>query len=333
MTGKKLIGMAVALAVLAGIALIQQKGARKRTPAVNREATLFQGLELNTVDGVDIFQGSQTGSAVSSVSLQKKDGVWVVDSLYDYPADFNKLADALRAASDLKIGLPVRASNVDAAEYGFDEPKTVALKSGGKEVVKVDIGAQRAASDAAGWANQHFVRKDGSDSIYLVDYDFRPFATDSSSWIDKEMLNISSPDIVSVKTADAELKEDAGVWTLVGLNQETEELQVSEANKLRSALQYLNCTSVADPAESDADLGFADPVVYIASTTNKTITVKVGGEADGGRYVRLEGDVPEKLNGWTYVVSSYKADSFLVTRDKLVKAKEDEPSEDELAQQ
>lgn len=328
MTGKKLIGMAVALAVLAGIAIMQHGGVKKSARQTDSNATLFQGLELNSVTGIQISQGSETHRTGPQVSLAKKEGKWLVESLYDYPADFGKLADALRAAEDVKTGSPVRSANVDASEYGFDKAKTVVLKSGGKDAVKLEVGAQREASKEAGWANQHFVRINGNDDIYLVDYDFRPFTTNSDDWIETDLLNISPSDIVSVKTADAELKEDAGKWTLTGLNEETEEFQPTEANKLRSALQYLNCTSVADPEKSDADLGFDNPTVYTASTTNKTITVTIGGETDGGRHVRLSGDVPEKLKPWTYVVSSYKADNFLIPRDKLVKEKSDEKSDE-----
>lgn len=321
MTGKKLIGMAVALAVLAGIAIIQQKGARRRTPEMNSEATLFQGLELNQVDGVDVFQGSE------KATLAKKDGKWVISSLYNHPADFKKLADALRAASEVKTGRPVRAANIDASEYGFDAPKTIVLKSNGKEAAKVEIGARREASESAGWANQHFIRTGSSDSIYLVDYDFRAFDSGSDRWLERSLLSIPSSDVVHVQTSDAELKEDAGQWTLVGLDDETKELDTAEANKLRGAMQYLNAVSVADPQASDADLGFTNAVVYTASTTNQTITVTVGGETEKGRYVRFSGDVPEQLSGWTYVIGSYNAESFLVPRKKLIKEKETEDPE------
>ena len=90
----------------------------------------------------------------------------------------------------------------------------------------------------------------------------------------------------------------------------------------------LSACSTADPVKSDGELGFTNAVVYTASTTNKTYTVKVGGEGDGGRYCRFEGDVPEKLNGWTYVISRHDADDFLIARDQLVKEKAvDEESE------
>ncbi|WP_372808061.1 DUF4340 domain-containing protein [Pontiella sp.] len=315
MTGKKLIGMAIALAVLAGIALMQQTGGQKRRPAAAQDgATLLQGVELNDIDGVEIAEGG------ASVKLAKKEGQWVVGSLFDYPVNFKKLADALRAVAEVAMGSPVRAANVDPAEYGLDAAKSIALFRGGKEAVKIEVGARRDAS--SGWANQHFVRKGGADEIYLVDYDFHPFDETSSDWIDTGLINVSSSDLVSVKVGDVELNAVSNRWTLADLDAETEEFEPSEANKLRMALQYLNCTTVADPAQSDADLGFADAVVYTASTTNKTYTVTVGGEADNGRYIRLSGDVPDNVKNWTYVVSSYEVGDFLIGRDKLVKEKE-----------
>ena len=317
MSAKKLISMAVALIVLTAVALMQQSGGKKHAAQAVEPTLLFQGLELNSITHVEISQG------LDRVALAKSDGTWKVESLYDYPADFDKLAQALHAASEIETGRPIRSANVATSEYGFDNAKIIVLKSGDKEAIKLEVGAQREASREAGWANQHFVRKNGNDDIYLVDYDFRPFTTESDNWIDTELMNISSSDIVSVKTADAELKEDAGKWTIIGLNEETEELQTAEANKLRSALQYLNCTSVADPDKSDADLGFNNPTAYTASTTNKTITVTVGNQTDGGRYIQLSGDVPEKLTEWTYVVSNYKADNLLINRGNLVKEKEE----------
>ncbi|MDF7801449.1 DUF4340 domain-containing protein [Pontiellaceae bacterium B1224] len=322
MTGKKLIGMVIALAVLLVVVVVQQSGKKTGRAGTDNGATLFQGLELNLVDGLEIADGSNT------VSLAKQDGKWVVGSLYNYPVDFSKLAEALRAASEVKMGAPVRTSNVDAAEYGLNEAKRVELKSGGKTVAWVEIGARREGSDSVGWANQHFIRKDEQPEIYLVDYDFRPFSESSKDWINTELLNVRSADIVSVNVGDVELHTVSNAWTLADLDEETEEFQSSEANKLRMALQYLNCTSIADPALSDAELGFTNATVYTASTTNKTYTVTVGGEAENGRYLRFSGDAPEKLNNWTYVVSSYEAGDFLIPREKLVKPKEEPEAEE-----
>lgn len=317
MNGKKLIGMLAALVVLVGIASLQKQRVRKNRPVhANAQATLLQGVDLNQIDRLEIAEDSNT------VSLAKQAGKWVVRSLYDYPADFGKLADALRAAADVKLGRPVRAANVEESEFGLDAAMSIAVKSGGQDAATLEVGTRRAASDAAGWSNQRFVRKGNAGDVYLVDYDFRPFVADASDWIETELLHVRSSDIVSVKVGDVELHSVGDTWTLADLDETTEELESSEANRLRMALQYLNCTAVADPAGSDAELGFTNAVVYTASTTNKTYTVAVGGETEEGRYLRLAGDVPEQLKNWTYVVGSYKANDFLITRDKLVKPRE-----------
>lgn len=366
MNMKKLIGMAVVLAVLAGVAVWQRKGQEvRRSLPVAEDATLLKGIDLNTLTGLEVVQDS------SQVVLSKKDGLWVVESLFNYPADFNRLAEALRKMADVKTGSPVRSGNVAASEFGLDEhAKKIVLKTAdGSASATVTVGARREASDTAGWANQFFIRKGDGDAINLVDYDFRPFSDKPADWISKELLKVQSGDIVSVKEGDVSLKLDGADWTLTDLNQETEEFQSSEANRLRSALQYLNCTTVADPAKTDADLGFDQPVVYVAQTKDGfTYTVKLGAKTDDGRYVRVaaeytrpaqpvapagndkekqeayskeldafnntvaaNADRADKLNAqlskWTYVVSSYTADSLMIARDKLVKAKE-EPKTD-----
>ena len=110
MTGKKIIGMGIALAVLVGLALMQKQGRKKTNMLkVDPGAMLLQDINLNSVDAVEITEASNT------VSLVKQNGKWVVASLYDYPAEFSRLADALRAASEVKLGIRTRGSKVDSA--------------------------------------------------------------------------------------------------------------------------------------------------------------------------------------------------------------------------
>jgi hypothetical protein len=245
---KKLIGMAIILLLLAAAAVWQRKGqeARIRPPSLG-DTTLLQGLDLNEITQIEVVKSS------NHVALAKKDGQWIVESLYGCPADFGHLADALRKMANVKTGNPVRAGNVAVAEFGLDETaKNITLKTGdGKPAAVVTVGARRKASKSVGWAGQFFVRKAGSDNVYLVDYDFRPFSEKSDDWISKELLKVSSDDIVSVQEGDVAMKIDGADWTLTDLNKTTEELQKPEANKLRSALQYFNSTTVADPEKTD----------------------------------------------------------------------------------
>jgi len=119
-----------------------------------------------------------------------------------------------------------------------------------------------------------------------------------------------------------EMKMDGKHWKLVDLDEETEELKSWGPNRLRFALQEIYCRMVVNPNKTDAELGFTNAVSYTAQTTHKTYTVTIGGAAHRGRYIRLSGDVPERLNGWTYVISDNEAANFLVTREELVKEKE-----------
>jgi len=284
MTGKKTIGMMVVLVALVAVAVMQQKGGRSAlVNKSNPDATLLQGIDLNAITEVEIMEGT------NRVVLLKKDGKWGVGSLYGYPVDFDKLAKAMRSAAQVKLGKPVRAGNVEVSEFGLDEKaRKVVLKAGEATVATLGIGASREASDIAGWANQHFVRKEDSDAIYLVDYDFRPFSETPEDWIEQQILNVRSDDIVAVKSGDVDLKLDGADWKLVGLDEATEEFQSSEANKLRMALQYLNCKSIAETSKSDADFGFTNAVVYAAQTEDGfTYTATLGGEIEGDRYARF----------------------------------------------
>jgi len=361
MNGKKLIGMAVALVLLAGIAVIQKnKFNRSSTPTASTRKTLLEGIDLNAVSGLEVAKGT------NSVALAKVDGSWKVKDLSGYPVDFKKLANAIRAMAEVKTGEPVRTGNVAESEFGFgqDDQRTILLESAGETVATIEVGALRKASDAAGWANQYFVRLKGEPEIHLVDYDFRPFSETPEDWIEQQILNVRSSDIVSVKVGDVELKLDGADWTLADLDPEKEEFQSSEANKLRSALQYLRCDSIADSSKSDAELGFTNAVEYVAQTKDGfTYTATFGGETNGDRYVRFAAayakpaappapaddanpedteayqkrldafnatcgahakkatDLNAKLAGWTYIIRSSESADFLIGHDKLVKEK------------
>lgn len=319
---KKLIGMAIVFVVLASIALWQGRDRSPSLPeAVVLKVALLGDIDLNALTGLD----------VNEVSLEKIDGVWGVSSLQGYPVDFPRLADALRKLAEVELGQPVRSGNVDSAEFGLDAPKkNLVLKTGAQQVAaKIHVGARREAS--SGWANQFFVRTGDDVAVYLVDYDFRPFSDNPSEWISKELLRVPSTNVVSVSVGDVELKQDGAEWVLADLDSETEEFQSSEANRLRSALQYLNCETVAEP-----DVEFGTPTVYTAKTQDGLIyTVTLGNETEDGQLARIKVEAEdsdasehvdqlnEKLSNWTYVISSYAAESLRLTRDQLVKPIED----------
>lgn len=360
MTAKKLIGMILALILLVTVAILQKHGGgSSHAGSSGKQATLFEGLDLNTVSSIDVTSGS------NSVALVKPDGHWTIASLFGYPADFHKLAETIRSAAQADLGAPVRAGNVDDSEYGLGaNAKKIVLKAGDKPVATIEVGAKRKGSAAAGYAQEFFIRLNDDPAIYLVDYDFDAFSDTAEDWMDKQLANVRSGDLVSIKTDDADLKLDGTELKLADLDAATEEFEPMVANRLRSGLQYLMCDSVVDPSRTDEELGFDAPAHYTARTRDGfTYTVTLGAQTDKGRYVRLAVDYqkPEppaapandaeqekqdaykqaleaynattvdnakkakdlaaKWSSWTYVISTYAANSLTIPRSELVKDK------------
>ncbi len=360
MTVKKLIGMALVLILLVTVAVLQKRhGSSSSADDSGKPATLFEGIDLNTVSSIDVENGS------NAVALAKSAGTWTITSLYGYPADFEQLADTIRTAAQVELGSPVRSGNVTESEYGLGSgAKKIVLKAGGKNLAAIEVGAKRKGSDSASYTSEFFIRLNDDPAIYLVDYDFGSFPDNAEEWMDKQLVSVRAGDLVAIKTDDADLTLDGTSWKLADLDTAAEEFQPAVANRLRSGLQYLACDSVADPARTDGELGFGSPAHYTARTRDGfTYTVTLGAETDTGRYARITvayekpeppaapaedaeqaqqdeykqtldayntttaenarqaRELSEKLSNWTYVISTYAANSLTVPRSELVKEK------------
>ncbi len=270
--------MAIVLIVLASIAVVQKKSSDlHRTKKVNADKTLLENIDLNTITELDIIDGS------NKITVAKNDEVWKVTSLYNYPADFQKLATSIQRTSQVKLGEPVPAGNIDKSEFGLDKnAKQIILKAGNKKILALKVGVSRDASKTVGWANQRFITKSGDDSIYLVNDDFGYFLTNNEGWIKKDLLKVNSGDIVAITSKDIKLKLNGTDWKLDGIKK-NQELDTSKLSKLKSVLQYLSCKSIADPAKSENDIGMDNPEIYTATTKDGfTYTVKTGKPNDEG---------------------------------------------------
>ena len=145
-----------------------------------------------------------------------------------------------------------------------------------------------------------------------------------------------------------ELKRKDSSWALAGLG-EKEELDSSKTYSLDSALSYLDMTGLADAKLTEAELGFATGSGYtVRLKDGKSYTAKIGNPVGGDRYFKVSAafaavgtnavenaalekavkDFNAKTGKWTYLISSYSADSMSKSRKDLVKAKE-EPKKDE----
>ncbi len=145
------------------------------------------------------------------VARDTETGLWMIPSSSDYPADAEtQMRDAAIALIDLQV-LGVASDSASEHEtYGVIEPKKqmgrsqqgvgllVTVKSAKeKDLASIIIGKRVKGTD-----NQHFVRKPGIDSVYVVSIDPDKFPTDFEKWIERDLLKVNTLDVERVTLKD-----------------------------------------------------------------------------------------------------------------------------------
>ncbi|MFT5122685.1 MAG: hypothetical protein ACI97B_001317, partial [Verrucomicrobiales bacterium] len=292
MNSKTLIKLAVVLAVLGGIAYFTNKEPGTQTEQANGPRAgqeLLKDLDVNAVATIKV----QSKDASSSVT--RKNDKWVVDSLFDYDADFEKIVQNLTEWSELKAAdLPRGGTD---ATYGLDTNATVVTlqDAAGKELASLKLGENRTSKDDGQYGPRPDGRyiKVGSGPVVLVSENMTGFPATSEDWIKQDFLAVNSSEItevsltVSNQTATINTADTAN-YQVTGLST-NEEANAANCGRAHRAIQSLRFESVADPALDDAGLGFDKPIVYTAQTKSGiAYTLTVGKEIEGGnRYARL----------------------------------------------
>lgn len=213
-------------------------------------------------------------------------------------------------------------------------------------------------SGYGGYPDGRYVSPDGGKTVFLVGEALDDFSGDAKSWLDTELTSLYSSDIRSIAIRhpgqpEIRLSKPEGKTTFevegLAADEETDDVKASSA---AGALSYLRFDDVVGSSLSDEQAGMKEPVVFEAVATNGMVyTASVGGATKSGdseaRYLRLAVSLPAaqvdasdtnavnarkeqekkvadmnaRFAGWTYVISSYKADSMTVKRDTIVKKK------------
>ena len=104
-------------ASLVGLALVSKlgsgsKGTKENAGGLKPGSRLVPIEDFNKVAALTFADGTQT------LELVKSGSNWVVKSLFNYPADFNRVADELNKYSELRVGQVMRASPTQLKEFG-----------------------------------------------------------------------------------------------------------------------------------------------------------------------------------------------------------------------
>jgi len=385
MKAKNLIILLIVAVVLGGVAVLTQRPEEEPSDMIGQ--LVLADLPLNDIAAIAIR------TAEGSSRLAKAADVWVSESDFNYPADFNRIKAAMLKIAELKVGQVVDAEAGDKAAMKMVSPVdspdggtlVEMLDASGKAIASLLVGESRKRSDDTqgrfgGYPDGQFVSPDNGETVYLVKDNLHEFnrATD---WLNKELVSVPGTDIAGVTidgpgrdSLELAIPEGGTDLALTGLGNK-EEMNSSQVNSIKSALSYLRFESVADPALTDEALGLDKSDTFVATTTKGEIyTVQIGSEAPDSenRYARisvaLEPAAPEAeiatdaeqtdeekqaaeaekarkaeeraqleqkaadlnaaLGPWTYVTASYKTDTMRSTRDKVVKAIEEQAEEE-----
>ena len=342
MTNKNLVILAAAAAVLGGAAYFCNSGRKIKSSNLNGKPVL-PAFDVSEVAKVDVG---------GKVTLAATDGGWVIDSLYGYPADVTKIRENLLKLKDLTVGQTARGQKIESGTK-------VDLKNAkGAVLASVTLGEQHmskprgqaAQFGGGGYPDGRYVKF--GDGVVLVKDSLDAFDGDPKKWCESRICSVPSADVKEVSyTKGGEtvnlIRKDS-TWSLEGLGAK-EELDSSKTYSLDSALSYLDFNNVADPKKPEAEFGFATGSVYAVSLKNgQSYTAKIGNASGADRYFKVSAafapvgtnvtenatlekavkDFNAKTGKWTYLISSYSADSMSKSRKDLVKAKE-EPKKDE----
>ena len=161
---------------------------------------------------LEIVQFDENTSELRIFDVAQKNGLWVIPSHDDYPADAQQqLADAASSLIGLNIVGIASEVQADHDDCKVIEPDKAKLKVGdknvgtlvtlkdakGNELVRLIVGDAVPDQPAL-----RFVRKPGQEVVYVTKLSLDKLPTDFEKWIEKDLLKLSTFDVARVALKD-----------------------------------------------------------------------------------------------------------------------------------
>jgi len=352
MKAKTLGVMATAVVVLAGLAfVIFRPGDRsvRETPMGQR---LFEDLMVGDIARIRI-----TGHDGRVAFRNTEDG-WVVVNRNGFPAEFSRIAELVKKVQDLKIGRSFQASKEIQTRLALLIPETSDVPSTQKGTrvrfeteqgtAQVDLVVGTARQSDSGSGGQYVMPADGA-TIYLVDKTFKFLQTTPVEWLNRELLNIETDQVLRVECfSNASGKS---LYTLIrsapGKDFELKPVPASGAvapAELKRVAEALTPLRIEDVQAKEKPISGRHRFEYTLSDRRR-YTVTIGKKEDVGDEnalypVQVGVDVIEGENGspeepppesatqverqrrlfekWIFLVSEWEIDNFISDPLKLI---------------
>jgi hypothetical protein len=161
---------------------------------------------------LEIVTFDENTAKLREFQVAQVDGLWVIPSEGDYPADAaQQMGDAAASLLGLEIVGVASESARDHAELGVIEPKETQLSVGDKNVgtlialqdeKKDDLIRLIVGKPVEGDSELRFVRKPDQEVVYVSKIDLTKFPTQFDKWIEKDLLKLNTFDVARVTLKD-----------------------------------------------------------------------------------------------------------------------------------
>ena len=242
--------------------------------------------------------------------VQKLDGIWVVPSKSNYPADFSKIGSLLRDIVDLKPAqsipggesclerfelLPpakgVAKSGLEIQVFGKDAARPLLALRKGKPY-KPSEGEEDQMAMMMGGGNQNdavrFAFLPAGNTVVVINNPLRQASAKDSDWLDKDFIKVS--ELKSVSLADGanalwtiSRESPSSEWGIDGEIPANAEFDKQGAAAIGSGFSWLNFNDVAGKVSAKPEHGLDHPRVITAEAFDGFSYKFTVGDDEGGK--------------------------------------------------
>lgn len=294
------------LAILIGAALIGSAmvfyypAHKKNLAPAAIGSKVLSDLPVNQVAKIIIT----SGDGVNTIAKSKDK--WVVASRFNYPANFDKVADVIRELGELKIGQTVQATPAQLGSFNLIGPNSSGTNRQAESGTLLELRDEKDGFLASLLVGKKFMRKQESPSmedmagfgaysdgqyvrsvdgkVYLVARSLARMTEPAKNWLADNFIDAPSAEIKEITVSGPEREtiklaraKEGDAFALNDLHPEEGVIDVSKINQMTGALNRLGFDDVADPAISLKETGLDRPVVFKAATRDGMVyTLQVG---------------------------------------------------------
>lgn len=334
----------VLLLILASGTVYLLKGGQSTTPQTKQEIKpLFAGLPVNDVTAVEIKSSDR------SVLIHKVDERWTVADRFDYPADYDRVANLLRGLHNAKSirtfdGTDDTLSrlalkDLDASAQAGEKGTSVVLKDQkGQMIASALVGSERKADQSA--AAGRYMRLGKDRKVYLAEGRYELYAANPLEWMDRRLLNIAPENIRQILCYSADTNEL--IFSLVS-DAKGESLKPKDTKfnfgpddigLLSSSLTHLGAVDVfpADPeGKSNPDCAYSlefvtfDDMVYriypsktVGADSNEEHQIRIDvaciTSSGNEECLRRANDLHVRFTPWIFKIDAYSYLRFVTSK-------------------